>query len=113
MLEGRAPESEGLAIAEFTAHGTDRPGRMVRRGRFKLNHYLDQPVELYDLEHDPGEFNDLAAAPAHARVREELTALVLRDWDPADIDRRVRESQRRRRIMLRGNLEPDRRWTDV
>ena len=113
VLEGRAPESEGLAIAEFTAHGTDRPGRMVRRGRFKLNHYLDQPVELYDLERDPGEFNDLAADPAHARVREELTALVLRDWDPADIDRRVRASQRRRRIMLRGNLEPDRRWTDV
>ncbi len=113
VLEGREAESEGLAIAEFTAHGTDRPGRMIRRGRYKLNHYLDQPVELYDLEADPNEFDDLSTDPAYAQVREELTGLVLRDWDPADIDRKVRESQRRRGIMLRGDVEPSSRWTRV
>lgn len=102
-----------LAIAEFTAHGADRPGRMIRRGRFKLNHYLEQPVELYDLDADPNEFNDLAGHPAYTQVQGELTEQLLTGWDPIDIDQKARESQHRRGGMLRGNVEPDRRWTHV
>ena len=113
VLEGRAAEGEGLAIAEFTAHGTDRPSRMIRRGRFKLNHYLEQPVELYDLDADPNEFNDLAGHPAYTQVQGELTEQLLTGWDPIDIDQKVRESQHRRGVMLHGNVEPDRRWTHV
>ena len=94
---------EGRAVfAEFEAHGTDRPGRMVRRGRFKLNYYHGEPPELFDLEADPNEVTNLASRPAFAGVRDDLIALVLEDWSPDEVEAQVRESQRRRRILFAG-----------
>jgi choline-sulfatase len=79
---------------------------MVRRGRYKLNYYWQEPPELFDVEADPTELNDLAGSPGHASVQQELTDLALSDWDPAEIDSRVRASQAKRRILVRGLPEP-------
>ena len=94
---------EGRAVfAEFEAHATDRPGRMVRRGRYKLNYYHGEPPELFDLQADPHELDDLASDPGHRDVRDDLVGIVLEDCPPDEIDHRVRESQRRRRILFAG-----------
>jgi len=106
LLEGREPDGGGEAFSEFAAQMTDRPARMVRRGRYQLNFYWNEPVELFDLEQDPGERRDLAADPAHRPLVEELTAAVLAGWDPAEIDRRVRENQLKRRIIVEGGVPP-------
>lgn len=105
-LEGSTPDGDGLAIAEYEGHGTVTPGRMVRRGQYKLNYYLDEPPELFDLAADRDEFQNLAASQAHAAVREELTAIVLRDWDPVAVKARVIESQARRRRLVAGEPGP-------
>ena len=110
VLDGSDTESDGQAIAEFTAHGNDIPGRMIRRGRYKLNAYLDEAFELYDLESDPGEFEDLAGDPAYADVVAELSQAALRDWDLQEIDRRVRDAQARKAILLRGDVDPKSTW---
>ena len=60
----------------------DRASRMVRSGPWKLNHYNGYDVpQLFNLEQDPGEWNDLAADPAHSEIRDELTRKVLDRWD--------------------------------
>lgn len=59
--------------------------RMVRDGRYKLNYYYGMPSQLFDLIADPDEQHDLASEPAHAAVRAQLEALVLRGWDPVTI----------------------------
>ncbi len=102
LLEGRPAGWKDTAVAEYEGHGTVTPARMVRRGRFKLNYYYREPAELYDLEADPGELADLAGQAEYAAIQEELTALALRDWNPAEIDRQVRASQQRRRIVALG-----------
>ena len=60
VLDGSAPDGGGIAISEYYAHGTDRPARMLRHGNFKLNYYLGEPVELFDLATDPAEFHELS-----------------------------------------------------
>lgn len=103
LLAGSASDGDGLALAEYEGHGAVTPARMVRRGQFKLNYYHEEPAELFDLERDPDEFENLAASSDYAAIRSELLALALRDWDPDAISCRVRDSQHRRGIITRGD----------
>jgi arylsulfatase A-like enzyme len=55
-----------------------RPGTVIRKGMWKLHYYYeDGGVELYDLQTDPGESNDLAAI--YPDKKEGLLGL-LREW---------------------------------
>ena len=87
------------AFCEYLAHGVLRPMAMLRRGQFKLNYSLDDAVELYDLAADPGELNDLAADPAYAHVRESLREALLSEWNPVELEQRVRQSQAERQLI--------------
>jgi arylsulfatase A-like enzyme len=44
---------------------------MVRTDRWKFIYYDDYPPQLFDLENDPEEQNDLGTSAAHAAIREE------------------------------------------
>ncbi|MDE0230412.1 MAG: sulfatase-like hydrolase/transferase, partial [Spirochaetaceae bacterium] len=94
LLAGPDPEWRDEAFAEHTAHGTDRPRAMLRRGRWKLclSGAEDPEPELYDVVNDPGEFTNLAGHPAAAGVQQHMTDALLRRWDWRRIDREVRAS---------------------
>jgi choline-sulfatase len=99
-LAGGAPV-RGPVIAEYHAEGVQAPAAMVRSGRHKLIVCGHDPDLLYDLDDDPHERHDLAAAGGHqsaiAALRSELDARL----DLADIERRVRVSQRERALVSR------------
>ena len=51
---------------------------MIRTGKWKLVHYLGSDEgQLFDLEPDPDESNNLWDAPAHQTTRQELTHRIL------------------------------------
>ncbi len=52
---------------------------MVVTGRWKLVEYPGFRPQLFDLEGDPGELEDLGESPAHAGVRRELRGRIL-EW---------------------------------
>jgi arylsulfatase A-like enzyme len=54
-------------------------GKMVRTKRWKFNYYPQGYQELYDLENDPSEFNNLANEPEYRKVVEEMKGHIL-DW---------------------------------
>ena len=54
---------------------------MVRRDQYNI-YYLGFPPQLFDLEKDPDELNDLAGQPETQSVESELHTLVLENWDP-------------------------------
>jgi choline-sulfatase len=89
------------AICEYYGHATNRPQRMLRAGRWKYNYYHREPAELYDLATDPGELHDLAGQPDVAGIESALRRRVLADWDPDEVERTVRRSQRARRAIAR------------
>ncbi|MEZ6133415.1 MAG: sulfatase-like hydrolase/transferase [Pirellulaceae bacterium] len=53
--------------------GTGTFGTMHRTARYKLNLYHNKGLgELYDLQEDPWEFNDLWDSPAHQSIKHQL-----------------------------------------
>ena len=87
------------ALGEYLAEGAIAPIVMIRRGRYKFVLSPPDPDQLYDLDSDPDERTNLAQKPERkklvARFRDEVT----RRWDLPALDRAVRESQHRRRIV--------------
>ena len=78
------PSRPGQTFSELGPAGGDAPSRMIRRDRWKLTKYGDDtPPMLFDLEADPGEWNDLGRDPTVAGVREDLLRTLCQDWDPA------------------------------
>ena len=103
-------ETEGWkdeAFSEYLAHGVARPVAMLRRGKYKLIYSLGDPPQLYDVEADPNEFQDLAGDTAYQSILEDLQAQLLSDWDPVDLEQRVRRSQKERTLI---NAATDGAW---
>lgn len=74
---------------EYPASQKVRPHRGVRTERYKFIHYYSSPeeFELYDLQNDPGERNNLYGQPQHAELtrtlRQRVTELRKETHDPA------------------------------
>ncbi len=96
-LRGASGHDE--AIGEYLAEGAIAPIVMIRRGRFKFIHSLADPDQLFDLSHDPSERNNLADNSDGATLVANFRAEVGKRWDLAELDARVRLSQRRRRVV--------------
>lgn len=91
LLHGQNPAWRDYAISEydyaFQAPARERLGQpidrcrmtMVRSERWKYLAYDGFRAQLFDLENDPQELNDLGADPAYAAVREQHAGYLF-DW---------------------------------
>lgn len=73
--------------------------RMLRRDHWKLIYHHGHPAQLFDLDADPEETNDLAGSAAHAAVLTTLLDEVLAGWDPAAIAA-LQEQRKREHAVL-------------
>ncbi|PZN52285.1 MAG: choline-sulfatase [Proteobacteria bacterium] len=86
-------------LMEYAAEGSYAPMVAIRDGRYKFIHCEIDPPQLFDLESDPQERNNLAADPANAELLARYSEKVRARWDMAAFDAAVRESQARRWIV--------------
>jgi choline-sulfatase len=93
------------AIVEYFGHATNRVHRMIRTGRWKYAYYHREGAELYDLQDDPAELRNLSGSPEVAGLETALRRRVLAGWDPDEIERQVRASQRARSVISRATGE--------
>lgn len=98
-VRGAGPAHERPVLSEYLAEGVQAPTAMVRSGDYKLISSLHDPDLLYDLHSDPLELSDLGADPAFSEVRARLRTVIEETFDFAQLDRRVRASQRVRRLV--------------
>ena len=77
-----APEPDRIIFSEYHAAGAVSGAFMLRKGRWKLIHYVGFADELFDLDNDPEELHNLAPQPHLAGVRQDLHAELNRICDP-------------------------------
>jgi choline-sulfatase len=119
LTQGEIADWPDTAFAELGGLLGDAPGRMIRRGPWKLNYYYgyDRP-QLFNLEADPGEWNDLGDDDFYAAIRDELLVEVRAGWSGGDILRALEVVQADRLVLgdfqKRAKIttgDPPNRWT--
>lgn len=110
----RGAEQGRVVLSEYHASGSREAAFMLRDGPYKYIRYASYPPQLFDLDADPEELNDLARGPANAMLiaRMEILLRERLGGDPAEIDARVKARQAailaanggREAVLARGDL---------
>ncbi|WP_102108792.1 choline-sulfatase [Oceaniglobus roseus] len=84
---------------EYAAEASYSPLVALRQGRWKYTNCALDPEQLFDLEADPHELNNLWEDPAAAEVLERFRVTAAARWDLEAFDAEVRASQARRWVV--------------
>jgi choline-sulfatase len=109
LINGSDAE-ERAAFAEIHSEGIHGPCFMVRQGDYKYVYVHGHDEQLFDLQADRGEWNNLAADPAYGETKEALKARILAQFDPDAIDEAVQASVRRRQLVREAMNATGTRW---
>ena len=113
----RREPSDRVVFCELHDDGSMTGEFMVRKGDWKLVHYVGHPPQLFDLAADPFEMLDLAGNPETAEVQDQLYAELRNIVDPEKVDRQVFTDQEARIEELGGTESilsvPDFNFTPV
>ena len=82
-----------LGFAEVHVKSTKDAAYMLRDGNMKLIYHVNAPSQLYDLNEDPVETNDLANDPAYADILDRLERELRKIVDPEATDARAKAAQ--------------------
>ena len=81
------------AFSEYHAVGSPAAWYMLRDGKHKLVYYVDAPNQLFDLDADPDEINNLIDDPAYADIASSLEARLREIVDPEVADKAAKSDQ--------------------
>jgi choline-sulfatase len=101
----RDMDMEDNTVVIFTADRATAPCLMVRRGPWKLIHSPQDPPQLFRLDSDPDEMNNLAGGHDTRQVEQELLALIHQNWDVPKLTQDVIQSARQRMFIQNTRLQ--------
>ena len=86
-------------VSEYLAEGTGAPMLMIRFSKYKFITCPTDPDQLFDLESDPDETNNLAADANFATLIQELREQSENHWDAEALRQHVIYDQTKRRRL--------------
>ncbi|MFT5399085.1 MAG: choline-sulfatase [Gammaproteobacteria bacterium] len=95
LCDGDSSSDPDSCVSEYLAEGTGAPMLMIRRGNFKYISCITDAEQLYNLENDPDELNNLSSHELLAGFRSEAEQY----WDAAELQKTVIADQKRRRAV--------------
>ena len=98
----RTEPQDRVVFSELHDDGSLTGTFMVRKGGWKLVHYVGHPAQMFDLLADPLETHDLAGSPATADIQSQLYDALRAIADLEAVNRRVFADQRARIERLGG-----------
>ena len=110
LAAGEQPDR--TVLSEYHGMGSTTGAFAIRNGRFKYIHYVKYTPQLFDLEADPDEANDLIADPRYAALREACEKKLRALLSPEAVDARAKKRQAeqleryggREAVIARGDL---------
>jgi len=109
LLEGKEQPNRAV-FSEMHSEGVYATCFMVRKGKYKYVYIHGHDEQLFDLENDPEEWDNLAGRPDYDSIRSELKACVLNRFDPDRIEMELRESLKRRQFIKKAMAKTGRDW---
>jgi choline-sulfatase len=91
LAEGAKPAR--TVLSEYHGMGSTTGAFAIRVGRYKYVHYAKYSPQLFDLESDPDEMDDLAPRAEFAAVLRECRDKLYALCDPEEVDRRAKRRQ--------------------
>lgn len=82
-----------VIFSEYHATGSNTAAFMVRKGRWKYHYYVRFEAELFDLETDPEELNNLAGKADFAEPQAMMERELRRICDPEAVDLMAKRDQ--------------------
>jgi choline-sulfatase len=79
LIKGTEDGSQRIALSENYRGGD--PGKMVRTDKWKYCYFVSGKEQLFDMQNDPVEVNNLIDAPQHASLIQQLKAKALENWN--------------------------------
>ena len=107
------PEQERVVFGEYHALNSANGSFLLRDNRYKLIYHVNQDPQLFDLDKDPDEIDDLSHMPEYGSVLETMIQKLREICDPEEVDRRAKADQKalvekhggREAILQRGFFE--------
>ncbi len=87
-------------ISEFMGEGAISPLVMLRRDRYKFIYSLADPPQLFDLETDPDELDNLAGHEDFAAMVEDFKSTITSRLDLEALESAVLSDQQKRRFLF-------------
>jgi len=99
LFEGETDNWPDTAFGEILCECTTAPLLMIRRGRYKYVTCETDPPQLFDVEADPDELNNLAGRPEDSDIEAAFAEEAAKRWDTEALTRDIVTSQQRRLFL--------------
>jgi choline-sulfatase len=108
-----SPDVDRIVFAEYHAVGSTNASYMLRDARHKYVHHVGAPPQLFDMQSDPQELDDLAVRAEHRELLRTFESRLRTMLDPEAVNDRAKGDQRskveafggREAVLRRGTFE--------